>query len=93
MARPPWSIFNFLIPSFYIETLAGILRQHNQHLIGDFFCIGLLHSFVKTSQRRISDLLLLSHLDDGCLDAEAQKSIELKKAKKLKMANTAQLAR
>jgi hypothetical protein len=58
-----------------------------------FFCISLLHSFVKTSQRRVSDLLLLSHLDDGCTDVEAQKSIEFKKEKKLKIANTTQPAR
>jgi hypothetical protein len=40
-----------------------------------------------------SDLLLLSHLDDGCADTEAQKLIELEKAKKVKMANIAQSAR
>jgi hypothetical protein len=68
MARPSRTIFNFLIPALYIETLAvdGILRQPSQHLIGDFFYVSLLHSFVKTSWRRVSDLLILSHLDDGC---------------------------
>jgi hypothetical protein len=95
MARSPRSIFGILNVTLNIKafTIAGVLRQPSQHLIGNFFYIGLLHSFVETSQCRVNDLLLLNHSDDGCADAEAQKFIELEKAKKAKMANIAQSAR
>jgi hypothetical protein len=74
-------------------TIAGVLRQTDQHLVGDFLCVGLLHSFVKPSQCGVGDLLLLSHSDDGWVDVEAQKSIELEKAKKVKITHTLQTSR
>jgi hypothetical protein len=63
------------------------------HLISDFLRVGFLHSFVKPGQRGVSDLLILSHSDGGCANAQAQKLIELDKAKKVKMACTVQAAR
>jgi hypothetical protein len=95
MARPPWSVFDIFISALYVKTLtiAGVLGQPSQHLIGDFLSVGLLHSFVKPSQCGVSDLLLLSHSDDGWADAEAKKSIKIEKAKKVKMACIVQIAR
>jgi hypothetical protein len=87
--------FDIFISTLYVKTLtiAGVLRQLSQHLVGDFLCVGLLDSFVKPSQCGVSDLLLLSHSDDGWVDVEAQKSIELEKAKNVKIAYTIQTAR
>jgi hypothetical protein len=66
MARPPRSIFDIFIPTLHVKivAIAGVLRQPSQHLIGDLFCVGLLHSFVKPRQCRDYDLLLLSHSGD-----------------------------
>jgi hypothetical protein len=95
MAQPPWSVLDIFISTIYVKTLiiAGVPKQPSQHLIGDFLRVGLLHSFVKPDQCGVNDLLLLSHLDDGCAGAKAQKSIELEKVKKVEMACTVQEAR
>jgi hypothetical protein len=47
-------------------AIAGILRQSNQHLIGDLLCVGLLHSFVKPRHCVVCNFLLLNHSGDGC---------------------------
>jgi hypothetical protein len=92
MARPPWPVFDIFISTLYVKTLtiAGVLKQPSQHLIGDVLRVGLLYSLVKPGQCGVSDLLLLIHSDDGWADAKAQKSIELEKAKKVKIAHTVQ---
>jgi hypothetical protein len=46
------------------------------------------HGFVKPGQRWINDLLLISHLGNGCYNAEAQKLIELDELRLDKMTNT-----
>jgi hypothetical protein len=95
MARSPWSIFGIFISTFHVQTLtiAGVFRYSSQHLIGNFLHVGFFHSFVKSGQRRVNDLLLLNRLDNGCQNPEAQNSIKLDEARKVKMVDTMQAAK
>jgi hypothetical protein len=68
MAWSPGLIFGIFISTFYIEivTIAGVFGYSNQHLICNLLCVGFLHSFVKSGQRWINNLLFITHLVDGC---------------------------
>jgi hypothetical protein len=64
MACPPRPIFDVFVPALHVKTvsIARVLRQPSQHLIGDHLYVGLLHGFVKPRLHGVCDLFLFSHL-------------------------------
>jgi hypothetical protein len=95
MAQPPQPIFDIFIPALHVKivAIAGIFRQPSQHLIGNLLCVGLLHCFVKSDHCGICNLLVLSHLGDGCGKCRSLEINRAHKEKKAKIAITTQTAK